>query len=176
MGRNRSTKKPGGVELDFDLNIDFDGPDTGDDGVLDQIFDRYYTPEPPDDADAPEGETFVEAAEAEASQMMDDLQKADQHASLLHNTKKAVDSGTDTDYYLVVTFVSEEQKLEFLRKSGWEKYGGARYLNGVKLAQDMGIELEPAYLAVSSKPDKHLSERSQTHGSSKKTSARQRRQ
>jgi len=169
MNRNSKKKPAGGFDLDLDLDLNFDGPETADDSVLDEIFDRYHTPTPMDDEDIPEDQPFIEATDDEASRIKADLKKADEQSSLLHNTKKVVDSGTDTDYYLVVTFVSEEQKLEFLRKSGWEKYGGARYLNGVMMAQDMGISLEPAYLAVTSNPDKQLGERSQSHGSSKKT-------
>jgi hypothetical protein len=174
MRRNKPKKPSGGFDLDFDTEINFDGPDSGpDDSALDPVFAKYYTPEPADDAYAPEDEQFIQAAESEASQIMGDLQKADEHQrSILGANKKAVDSGIDCDYILVVTFVSEEQKLEFLKKSGWEKYGGARYLNGVKLAQDMGINLEPAYLATSSNPDKQLGERSRNYGSGRQRSKR----
>lgn len=169
MRRNKP-KKRDAFDLAFDLDINFDGPDSGpDDSALDPIFAQYYRPEPPDDDYAPGDEKFIDAAEAESSQLLSDLEAADdQQRSLLRDTKKTIDSGVDTDYFLVVTFVSEEQKLEFLKKSGWDKYGGARYLNGVQMAQDMGISLEPAYLAISSKSDKQLGERSKNYGSSTK--------
>ena len=143
-------------DIDFDLE---DAEDTADDSALDPIFDRFYTPDVPDDDADSDDETFIEAAEAENVQMLADLEKADHHQeSLLANTRKATGSGVDTNYYFSVVFVSEEQCQAFFEASGWAEFGGTRFLNGVLMAKAMGIELPPGYLAVEAKPDKAMSE------------------
>lgn len=49
--------------------------------------------------------------------------------------------GTDEGYYFVVCFQTEEQKKEFLQKVGWLD-DGDKYLNGLEIAEKLGIELE----------------------------------
>lgn len=164
-----SKSQPDRDPFDFDLNLDLDlDTDDDKDAVLTPVFQGYYTPPDPYDKEFSEDETFIEAVHEENANLKNDLIKADEQASLLHQTKKVVDSGTDSDYYLVIAFVSEEQKQEFVKNVGWEQFGGTRFLNGVLLAQHLGISLQPGYLAVSSNPDKQLAERSLGHGSIKK--------
>lgn len=163
--KTQSSDDPFEVDMDFDL--DLDGEDANDD-ILAPVFKGFYTPPDPYDKEFDEDETFIDAVNQENASIGKDLQKADEQVSLLLQTKKVVDSGTDSDYYLVIVFVSEEQKLEFVDKVDWAQYGGSRFLNGVLLARAMGIELQPAYLAVSSNPDKQLAERSKSHGQSQK--------
>lgn len=141
-----------------DLELDFELPDPAaraGDGSLDEIFQNYFTPDPPDDETAPDNESFIEAAEAESNQMMADFERADKE-SLLDKNKSVVNSGADADYFLCVVFVSEEQKKAFLEQSGWDVYGGSRFLNGVAMAKDMGINLPDGYLALSANADKSL--------------------
>lgn len=138
-----------------DDDIDFDpAVEDQDDSSLDSLFQNYYTPDF-DSSDAPEDEGFIEAAEGQHKKMLGDFEQADK---ILTNTKSAVVSGVDTNYYFCVVFVSEEQKNAFLQASGWDEYGGKRFLNGIEIAQAMGIELPSAYLATDSKPDKSLAE------------------
>lgn len=153
--KQKKKKLSDGFDLDFDMAEEDD--DQGD-SALDPLFQDYYTPDIPGDEDAPEDETFIEAVEAENEQVLAELEKADQHQrSVMGENKKAVSSGVDTNYYFTVVFVSEEQLKAFFEQSGWDQYGGTRFLNGVLMAQDMGIELPPAYLATEAKPDKSMS-------------------
>jgi hypothetical protein len=149
-----SRKKARDLDDAFELH---DGPDEEvASAALDPLFNRYFRPELPEE-EASEEENFIEAVAAENQQLQADLQRADQHQNrFLEKNKKAVDSGVDTDYYLTIVFVSEAQKLAFLKQAGWEQYGGARFLNGVQMARDMGIDLEEGYLATDSKADKRL--------------------
>ena len=141
---------------DVDFEIEEDQGDA-DDSSLDALFQNYFEPDF-DSSDAPDDETFVEAAEAQHQKMLGDFEQADNQIKVLTNTKAAVVSGVDTDYFFCVVFVSEEQKKAFIEASGWGQYGGARYLNGIEMAREMGIDLPPAYLATDAKPDKSLAE------------------
>lgn len=143
-------------DLDLTLLDGDDDNDDVDDSPLDPLFQNYFTPDVPDDEDAPENETFLEAVNAENEALLTDLERADRHH--LTATRKRVGSGMDTNYFLCVVFVSAEQKKAFLEASGWAEYGGHRYLNGVQMARDMGIELPDGYLATDASPDKTLSE------------------
>ena len=53
--------------------------------------------------------------------------------------KRKVDA-TDTRYWCCLCFQSHGQLMAFLEKSGMRKFGD-KYLNGVKVAKMMGIEL-----------------------------------
>lgn len=161
------------IKADDDLDFDLTGNDQDDDS-LDPIFQNYFTPAF-DSSDAPDDEAFIEAAESQTSAMMEDFQRADEKIKVLTNAKSAVVSGIDTDYYFCVVFVSEEQKRAFFEASGWAQYGGVRYLNGVEIARDMGIELPPMYLATDAKTDQSLlqfTERSNSNGTSIRQSKR----
>ena len=53
--------------------------------------------------------------------------------------KRKVDA-TDSEYWFCVCFQSRAQSEAFLREIGWRKFGD-KYLDGVKVAKMMGIEL-----------------------------------
>ena len=53
--------------------------------------------------------------------------------------KRKVDV-TDSEYWFCVFFQSRAQSEAFLREIGWRKFGD-KYLDGVKVAKMMGIEL-----------------------------------
>ena len=53
--------------------------------------------------------------------------------------KRKVDA-TDSEYWFCVCFQSRAQSEAFLREIGWRKFGD-KYLDGVKIAKMMGIEL-----------------------------------
>jgi len=52
-----------------------------------------------------------------------------------------VEDATDSEYWIAVCFQTREQKTEFLRKAGWLDIG-EKYLDGMLVALQMGIELE----------------------------------
>lgn len=54
----------------------------------------------------------------------------------------------DEHYYFLVCFQSEQQKLEFLEKAGWKGLGDARFLDGLKLAELLGMDVEPINLPM----------------------------
>lgn len=147
-----SRKKP--TDIDFDIPSDISIGDESD--PLDAIFDSYYTPD--EIADTSPDVSFLEAIESETAQLSSEFEKADERHAHLSETKTANNSGVDADYYFSVVFVSEQQKAEFLAATGWGEYGGMRFLNGVALAQAMGVKLSQGYLATESKSDKKLLE------------------
>lgn len=53
--------------------------------------------------------------------------------------KRKVDA-TDSEYWFCMCFQSRAQSEAFLREIGWRKFGD-KYLDGVKVAKMMGIEL-----------------------------------
>jgi len=53
----------------------------------------------------------------------------------------------DRDYYVLVCFQSEEQKIDFLEKSGWLRYGD-RLIDGLKLARELGVDIEAINLPM----------------------------
>lgn len=162
------------IILNDDIDFDLEDDDQDDDSSLDPLFQNYFEPDF-DSSEAPDDETFIEAAEAQHRQMMGDFEQADDRIKVLTNTKSAVVSGVDTDYFFCVVFVSEEQKKAFIEASGWGQYGGARYLNGIEMARDMGIDLPPAYLATDAKPDKSLAEFTERSPSDGKRNTRSKR-
>lgn len=49
----------------------------------------------------------------------------------------------DTGYWTCVCFATAEQHFAFRRALGWDRYGG-RYVDGVALARDMGVDIPPS--------------------------------
>jgi len=49
--------------------------------------------------------------------------------------------GTDSGYFCVLCFQTEEQKLEFLKLVGWDDIGDM-YLNGLEIAQRLNVPLQ----------------------------------
>lgn len=121
----------GGGDLGFNDDLGLD-PDTQPDGVA-LIENPDYLEDVPEGG----GGTFEEESGAEISETlrrMRDIQK---------NAQERFKTHTDTDYFICVVFLSQPQKDAFLANSGWGKYsgGGGRYLNGLALARDLGIEI-----------------------------------
>ena len=52
---------------------------------------------------------------------------------------------TSPNFYAVVCFQSEEQRDEFLVKSGWA-VPGTKYLDGLELAARLGVDVQPINL------------------------------
>lgn len=121
------------------------------------LLATYYTPDLTTEPFQELPATFVEAVEAENVELAEELTKADR----FQKTQQAIQSGVDCEYFTSLVFTSAAQCQAFLKHMGWEKYtdGTLSYINGVALAQDLGIPLPPGYLAG---VPKH--ERKTTHG------------
>lgn len=81
---------------------------------------------------------------------VDDLEKeaaAESFAILDAFKKRAADENarltdaTDSEFWIAMCFQTREQKDEFLRKANFDKFGD-KYLDGMKVAEQMGIKLE----------------------------------
>ena len=57
----------------------------------------------------------------------------------------------DTEFWIAVCFQSRAQKEEFLGKVGWTD-NGDKYLDGLQVAADMGIDIEPIMLKKKAPP------------------------
>jgi hypothetical protein len=160
--KKNSKKITSNDDLDLMGSIDEEaagGVSKDEESAADSLFQNYFTPETPEDPDEDADETFLDAADREHDALAEDLNKADQYQkSVLRENKQAADSGVDPNYYFCVVFVSEQQRDAFIEQSGWAKYGGKRFLNGVMMAHEMGLELPDAYLATEAKPDRSLAE------------------
>ena len=66
---------------------------------------------------------------------------------------------TDSEFWFAVGFKSREQKEAFLTAVGWDEHGD-KYLNGVNIAQALGIPLPPVALtdATRKQVDRRLKE------------------
>ena len=63
------------------------------------------------------------------------IKEADVHAAAL------LRDSNDTEFWVCVVFQNREQKAEFLQKTKLIKIGD-KYLNGMRVAETLGIELE----------------------------------
>jgi hypothetical protein len=52
----------------------------------------------------------------------------------------------DPNYWFLVCFQNTSQKNEFLDKADWVTCGGYRYLDGLKLAAKLGLDIQPVIL------------------------------
>jgi len=63
---------------------------------------------------------------------------------------------TDPEFWFAVCFQSREQKDEFLKLVGWAQYGD-KYLDGLKVAEALGVAIEPINLPrLGAKPSPKL--------------------
>ncbi len=73
---------------------------------------------------------------------------------------------TDSEHWFAMCFDSREQKEAFLKALGWVLGTGSdKYLDGVAIAQELGIPLPPTpkgLVFYKSKPDKTLDSLSRT--------------
>ena len=58
----------------------------------------------------------------------------------------------DPEFWFCVCFQSRQQKEEFLEKSGFGGVGGDKYLDGLKLAEALGVEINPVNLETKPPP------------------------
>ena len=85
--------------------------------------------------------TLEEAADGEISAAL---------AAILEERKKKRDDyrlTADTGYWICLCFQSRAQKLEFLKRVGWDKMAEMeKYLDGLRCASSLGVEIEPIEL------------------------------
>jgi hypothetical protein len=146
--------KHGSGDFTSDLDVSSFGIDDKVDIPLDPLFTDYYRPEVPQPDDTP---AFIADVERDNKAMLKHMEEADRF-SMFRNTQRAVQSGVDAHYFFCVVFVSEDQKKEFLQKTGWDRFGGSRFLNGIMLAEACGVDLQPAYLATATHADRAMVE------------------
>lgn len=112
-----------------------------------EIRDTYYVPAFPlmGPVFPAEDGPFVEAVAEETAALQAEYVKADDFA----RTKLSMISGVEFGYYFCVVFVSDAQCHAFLKHAGWLRHtdGETVHVNGVALAQELGIPLPEGYLA-----------------------------
>lgn len=101
-----------------------------------QSEDPY--PDPLKDVDYTQG--VEQAAADETSALLEGFRQRAQQEQDRFTT------ATDGEYWFVVAFQSRQQKETFLKALGWLE-NGDKYLDGVTLAEDMGIELPEVRLS-----------------------------
>lgn len=125
--------------VDFELTVD-----TGLDLTLDSD-DVRLSPDgtPATDRASSEGRTgerpTPEDAERAAEDEVNEVLRAFKERAGRED-RRFVDA-TDSEFWIAVCFQTREQKEEFLRKSGWINHGD-KYLDGMRVAHEMGITLE----------------------------------
>ena len=82
-----------------------------------------------------EGEDVEQIAAEDASEMLTAFRTAARRED-----QRFLDA-TDSEYWVAVCFQTREQKEEFLRKAGIDHLGD-KYVDGMKVAQKLGITLE----------------------------------
>lgn len=117
-------------------DLSFGNESAGDDGV--DLLGNYA----PDDAGLDEVDddlsvTYAEDTAVESQKVLGQMAQAQKDAGA------RIKAATNYDFFLCVVFISQEQRDEFVRRTGWDDHGG-RYVNGVSLAKAMGIELPPS--------------------------------
>lgn len=65
----------------------------------------------------------------------------------LKKEKELFVDNTDSEYWVAICFQTREQKEEFLQKTGLIKYGD-KYLDGIIVAEELGVELKNKAPAV----------------------------
>lgn len=89
------------------------------------------------DRDEPKSEEMATPDERKSD--LTDLQKAFRERNKA--SKKDFEQRTDSEYWFCVCFQSREEKEELLRLLGWSDLGD-KYLDGLKVAEREGINLE----------------------------------
>ena len=111
----------------------------GDPPSLDSLF--AVAPSPLDTLDYPgdlEGDVSAEMGAVESFIKEERLQERERWRLM-----------TDTNFYCCLVFQSEQQRDDFLAQVGWADLG-PRYLNGLAVAQRLGVPIAP--IALPRKP------------------------
>lgn len=89
-----------------------------------------------------EVENFEQAANEEVSQYMLDIREATK------KSQKSLENQWNTDFYFCAYFADQEQRDEFLKKAEALGLVKDNFINGAKLAEALGIELENKAIEV----------------------------
>lgn len=130
----RKTSAPSGHEAP-DFWALLDDPDIGDPFAEFQI-----------------GDSVEETANAEVEVMGEALKRI---IAEKKDRRQKYQMLTDANYFVTVVFQSTEQKLDFMRKAGWGSLNDNFewvMVNGLELADMMGIELETIYIPKKDPP------------------------
>jgi len=103
-------------------------------------------------ADFEIGETVEETATAEVEVMGEALKRI---IAEKQERRQKHQNLTDAHYYVSVVFQSTEQKLAFMEAAGWDELDGnfeGMMINGLELADMMGIDLETIYIPKKDPP------------------------
>jgi hypothetical protein len=114
-------------------------------GEIAPVFDSLFGAHPAEATPNPLSEMeYTGDAEVDAQAEIDHyrsaLYRAEQEKRDLFRTLLL-----DTEYYICICFQSRTQKEEFLEKIGWFDLGD-KYLDGLKVAERLGIDIEPVNL------------------------------
>ncbi|GEM_PF-6331458 len=95
-----------------------------------------------DFSDEPQQDTSnYESYEEEAKAEVTDYQLAIREASA--KTRKSLEDQWNTDYYFCAFFANQAQRDQFLQKAGALGLIKDNFINGQKLAELLGIDIEP---------------------------------
>ena len=106
-------------------------------GMVKPAFDSLFNPTIPNPLDALgypgdlEEDARAEVSAALATILAERKQKRDAYRLM-----------ADTEYWCCICFQSRAQKEEFLQKMGWLPFGD-KYLDGLKIAELAGLDIEP---------------------------------
>jgi hypothetical protein len=117
-------------------------------------LDAQVPPESPFAGLVPSGDV-----EADCKEEFDILESS--FSRRMRKEKNRAKAATDSDYYGVIVFQSEAQKLALFEALGWLEagIGGTKYYDGVKLANSLGIKLPPCEVKfIEEKQDIRLNE------------------
>lgn len=87
-------------------------------------------------------DSYEEEAKAEVT----DYQLAIRQASA--NTRKSLEDQWNTDYYFCAFFANQTQRDQFLQKAGALGLIKDNFINGQKLAELLGIDIEPQQIVT----------------------------
>lgn len=93
------------------------------------------------DEHSEEQNSQFESLEEEAKAEVTEYQLAIREASA--NTRKSLEDQWNTDFYFCAFFANQSQRDEFLKKAGALGLIKDNFINGQKLAEILGIYLEP---------------------------------
>jgi hypothetical protein len=101
--------------------------------VLETMFEDEGDPLEAVDYDIPDLEQTADAEMSEILRQLKERRKAQGDRFRV---------ARDPEYFLVLCFQSQEQRNEFLAKSGWGP-ADAKYMNGLEIARRLGLDVAP---------------------------------
>lgn len=85
--------------------------------------------------------TLISAEELEKEAAKESNEILDKFRQRANDENARLLDATDSEFWVAMCFQTREQKEEFLRKAHLIQYGD-KYLDGMKVAEEMGIKLE----------------------------------